>query len=568
MQPDLQSSSVEFPSGPIPLTSPLYIERPPVEQLAYAEIEKPGSLLRIKAPQCMGKSSLLNRVLAHASAHGCHIIQIDFREVDELSLESINSLLRWFSANASRQLQLKPDLDQYWDEEVGSKMSCSLYWQSYLLTSLDRPIVLALNNVDELFEYPRLAREFLSLLRSWYEKAKQAENWRKLRFVVVYSTDAYVPLDINQSPFNVGLPLKLPRFTLEQVKELARRYGLDWVDTEVGLFRLTALQELTGGHPYLVNLALYHFCRAELPPEELLNHAATEAGIFGDHLRRLLNVLQAEPNLEDAFKQIISADAAIKVEPALTYKLDGLGLILLDGDRVTPSCTLYQMYFKEKLFSYREVLLKLEHLGRSRFRFDQLVSSLVSPLTVPDPPGPQPIQPIQHTQPDELTQLANRHQFEVHLQAEWKRAIREQAPLSVILIDIDYFKVYNETYGQPAGDQCLQRIAANLRELVQRPADLVARYGGEEFILLLPQTDLNGAAFLAETIRLQVAALEIACNYSMVDGLPSSVLTVSAGVASTLPSAGSSINLLLTAVSQALYQSKRRGRNQVTSVEI
>lgn len=561
MQRVFHNSFLEFPSGPIPLDSPFYIERAPIEQLAYAEIEKPGSMLRIRASRMMGKSSLLNRVLAHAENQGFQTIWLDFQDAETNISDSLNQLLRWVAASASLELDLKPRLDEYWDDSVGCKISCSLYWQRYLLAQSDRPIVFAINNIDWLFSFPKIAKEFLALLRSWYEKTKQHSSWRKLRFVVVYSTDVYVPLDINQSPFNVGLPLKLPCFTLEQVKTLARRYGLPWVENDLGQLRLVTLQELTGGHPYLVNLALYHFCQAEASPEELLQASATEGGIFVDHLRRLLYLIQADPNLEDAFKQVISSEAPMKLESASAYRLDGLGLINLNGDRVAASCDLYRLYFKEKLFSYREVLIKLEHLSRSRFRFDLLAASMWNP------PSEGTIEPVV-PQLDQLTQVMTRQQFEVAFQLEWKRALREQSPVSVILIDIDYFKVYNDTYGQAEGDLCLQKVAGVLREVIQRPADLVARYGGEEFIILLPQTDLSGAIFVAETIRIQVAALEIACDYSMVDGLPSPVLTVSVGVAAIVPDGSIPSTHLLDAVDRALYQSKRQGRNRVTSLDL
>jgi diguanylate cyclase (GGDEF)-like protein len=510
----------------------------------------------------MGKSSLLNRVLDYAEAADYFTVQLDFQDAGVGSSESLNQLLRWFSATISLELGLKPRLDEYWDEEVGSKVSCSLYWQRYLLAQIDRPIVLALNNIDWLFNYPQIAKEFLALLRSWYEKARQGSAWRHLRFVVVYSTDAYVPLDINQSPFNVGLPLKLPPFNLEQIKQLAQRYMIAWAETEVGHLRLAALQELTGGHPYLVHLALYHLCRAETSLERLLEDATTESGIYGDHLRRLLATIQSDPNLEDAFKQIISSDAPMKLEPTSAYRLDGLGLVRLEGDRVVASCDLYRIYFKEKLFSYREVLLKLEHFHRSRLRFDLFAPPMRATLAEPSEEAST------NPQIDQLTQVATRQQFDATLQMEWKRSLREHTPIALTLIDLDYFKVYNETYGQADGDLCLQKVAKVLQEVIQRPADLVARYGGEEFVVLLPQTDLSGATFVAETIRIQVAALEIACEYSMLDGLPSSVLTVSAGVVSTIPDSYRSISSLLETLDRALYQSKRQGRNRVTAIEV
>lgn len=345
MQPMPRNNVLEFPGGPVPLESRFYIERPPIEQLAYAEVKQPGSLIRIRAPRAMGKSSLLNRVLAHAETEGCEIVHLDFQEADELTLNSLNSLLRWFCANASCKLHLSPCLGHYWDEAVGSKVSCSLYWQGYLLSQIERPIVLALSHVDWLFDQVRVAREFLSLLRWWYEKAKQPGVWRKLRFVMDYSTDAYMPLDVTQSPFNVGLSLKLPPFNFEQIHALAQRYELSWPNREVEKLHLTTLQKLTGGRPYLVNLALYQLSRDD-SPEGFLAHTP-ERGIYSDHLRRLLNILQMQPSLKDAFNRVIAAEEAIQIEPALAYRLDGLGLITTQGDQVSASCDLYRHYFRK-----------------------------------------------------------------------------------------------------------------------------------------------------------------------------------------------------------------------------
>lgn len=345
MQPLPRNNVLKFPGGPVPLESEFYIERPPIEQLAYAEVKHPGSLIRIRAPRAMGKSSLLNRVLAHAEAEGYQIVHIDFQEADELTLNSLNSLLRWFCANASCKLHLAPRLSHYWDEEVGSKVSCSLYWQGYLLSQIEPPIVLALSHIDWLFDYPRVAREFLSLLRSWYERAKQSGVWHKLRFMMDYSTDAYVPLDVTQSPFNVGLSLKLPPFNLEQSHALAQRYELSWPNSEVEKLHLTTLQKLTGGRPYLVNLGLYQLSRGD-SSEGFLTHTP-ERGIYSDHLRRLLNILQMHPNLKDAFNRVIAAEEAIPIEPVLAYQLDGLGLITTQGDQVLASCDLYRHYFRK-----------------------------------------------------------------------------------------------------------------------------------------------------------------------------------------------------------------------------
>ena len=222
------SNYIKFPNGSVPLNSPLYIKRPPIEELIIKEIHKPGCVIRIKAPKKMGKSSLMHRIIAHTQNFNYKNVYIDFQEADNIIFNSLDKFLRWFCANVTRQLNLTPKLDDYWDEDMGSKVSCKIYFETYLLAQIDSPVVLALNEVNQIFEYPEIARDFLPMLRFWYEIAQQLENWQKLRLIVAHTTESYVPLHINQSPFNVGLAIALPYFTSEQVEDLATRYGLNW----------------------------------------------------------------------------------------------------------------------------------------------------------------------------------------------------------------------------------------------------------------------------------------------------------------------------------------------------
>ncbi len=340
---------LEFPSGPVPLDSLFYIERPPIEERTYAQIGKPGSLIRIKAPRQMGKSSLMHRILAHARKTGLRTILVSLQQADSTIFTSLDKFLRWLCANVSRQLNLESKLDDYWDEDIGSKVSCTLYFQGYLLAETESPVVLALDEVNRIFEYPEISSDFLPLLRSWYEDASELEIWQKLRLVVVHATEAYIPLDIHQSPFNVGLPIKLPEFNLEQVQDLAVRHGLDWVKGEIGTQNLALLLGMVGGHPYLVRVALYHLARQEVSLDQLLQTAPTVAGIYSDHLRRHLANLQEQPELAAALKRVVMAPTPIPLEAIAAYKLESMGLVILEGNQATPSCEVYRLYFREQL---------------------------------------------------------------------------------------------------------------------------------------------------------------------------------------------------------------------------
>jgi two-component system cell cycle response regulator len=158
---------------------------------------------------------------------------------------------------------------------------------------------------------------------------------------------------------------------------------------------------------------------------------------------------------------------------------------------------------------------------------------------------------------DGLTQIANRRCFDDTLRSEWLRLKREQLPLALLLGDIDYFKPYNDFYGHQAGDECLRQVAEAMVQSCKRPADLVARYGGEEFVILLPNTDLDGAIYITKQIQQEIANLAIPHQCS----LASDQITLSIGIASVIPTDDIVQEDLIAAADQALYRAKAQGRN-------
>ena len=333
--------SPRYPSGAVPLGSPFYLERGSTEAQVYQELRKPGALIRIKAPREMGKTSLLIRALDAAKQMGDRTVSLNLEQVDQAILSDLNQFLRWLCANAARQLQRPPRLDEYWDNDLGSKISCTTYIQDYLLEDIETPIVLALDEVNQIFEHPHVARDVLPLLRSWYEESKTLPVWQKLRLIVVHSTEIYVPLQLNQSPFNVGLPVQLGYFSEVEVQQLAQRYSLDW---EEGAAK--PLMTMTGGHPALIHIALYRLSQGETTMAQLLERAPTEQGIYHHHLQRHLVTLRAQPELAIAFNHLINAGAPDQLDPLLTHKLSSLGLIKQIEKGAIASCELYQRYFK------------------------------------------------------------------------------------------------------------------------------------------------------------------------------------------------------------------------------
>lgn len=160
---------------------------------------------------------------------------------------------------------------------------------------------------------------------------------------------------------------------------------------------------------------------------------------------------------------------------------------------------------------------------------------------------------------DGLTGLSNRRHFDEYLELEWRRAMREQQQLSLLMIDVDYFKAYNDSFGHLAGDEALRQVAEAIRGSCSRPTDLPARYGGEEFALVLPNTSPGGARLIAEKLRQTVLALNIPHIAPQADAH----LSVSIGLATLTPGIGSHSRQLISAADKGLYMAKNNGRNQV-----
>jgi diguanylate cyclase (GGDEF)-like protein len=162
---------------------------------------------------------------------------------------------------------------------------------------------------------------------------------------------------------------------------------------------------------------------------------------------------------------------------------------------------------------------------------------------------------------DPLTDIPNRRCFNERLSVEWRRAVRDSQPISFMMMDVDKFKTYNDTYGHPQGDTLLKTLAGIFSTVVHRPGDLAARLGGEEFGILLPETDLAGALQIAEDVRSKVEAVRV----FTVDGKTKTHITISIGVVSLIPNKESSSEDFISKADELLYKAKESGRNKVCS---
>ena len=340
-------SKVIFPDKPEKLDSPFYIERYQIKRCSiesecYENIEVPNCLIRIKGPKKMGKTSLLTRIKAHANKNKYESIYLRFDNlIEPENIKNINNFLKAFNKNVKGRFPDAPNWNR-WDEQ-NAKISCTEEFEA-LLYNLDKVVVLLLDEVDDFFNYPEISKDFFIMLRTWYEASNHKEIWENLRMVIAYSTEYHGKLDIHLSPFNIGLPIELKEFTPEQVTQLAYLHQLP-------IKVVDSLMSIVGGHPYLIRLGLYKMSADELTIEELLKYAATESGIYQQHLSRHLETLSNQKNMKAVFSQILKTNSPLRLpnKNRELHQLEAMGLITIKGDYAEPRCELYRKYFQERL---------------------------------------------------------------------------------------------------------------------------------------------------------------------------------------------------------------------------
>jgi transcriptional regulator with XRE-family HTH domain len=321
-----------------------YVERPPVEQLCLETVSQAGSLLRIKSAKGMGKTLLVDRILSQVDKRRYKTVSFSFLQASKRIISDLDRLLSWFALIISKKLGLANLFQEKWQEGLGI-YSCTAYFEDHLLKKLDKPLILVLEEIDSLFVYASVADDFLSLFRLWHEEAKNNNTWQKLHLIITYSTENYVPADLNTSPLiNVGTEILLPDFTPEQVLTLANKY-----QANLGKDELQKIINLVGGHPYLIQKALYAITQKQLSLADFEQTAATEAGIYGDHLRGHLLNLQEHPNLAAGMKKVVESSSPVDLGATINWQLHSLGLVNFVQNAVQPRYPLYSDYFRYRL---------------------------------------------------------------------------------------------------------------------------------------------------------------------------------------------------------------------------
>ncbi|MBW4501331.1 MAG: AAA-like domain-containing protein [Scytonema hyalinum WJT4-NPBG1] len=327
-----------------------YLERPAIERECYQKILQAGSLIRILAPRNMGKTWLMNRLIAYARGQNFQTVILSFRHlVDEKVSIELEEFLKSFCIAVSKNLGMQSKLEEYWQQPGTYIDKTKTYFQNYLLAEVTTPLVLALNDVDLVFEQRKISNSFCTMLRNWHDLAKEGDDnsriWEKLRLIIVHSTEVYTVIDINNSPLRgTGLVVDLPELTLNEVQRFLQYHQVKWEPTQV-----ESLMAMVGGHPYLLKRAIEYLKLHDITLEILLKIAPTLGGPFSDHLLELLEILRKHSELKTAFRDVVRARKPLPLEPIIARRLKRLGLVKLEGFCAEPRCKLYRQYFRNYL---------------------------------------------------------------------------------------------------------------------------------------------------------------------------------------------------------------------------
>ena len=356
----LPAASLELPEGTMDPQSRFYIERK-IDKVALEAIKLKGVTIPIKAPRQMGKSSLLLRVIEAAKKEGKQAVMLDFQLFDQEALTTADTFYRQFCAVLSSKLGKENKVEEYWDPNLGNNQRCTSYFEQYLLREVDGHLILAMDEVERIFD-TEFRSDFFSMLRSWHNSRADNESiWKNLDLVLVTSTEPYQLIEnLNQSPFNVGQVIELTDFTSDELHKLNTLHGGPLTETDE-----QRLQEMLNGHPYLVRRALYLVATERISIKDLFAQAADERGPFGDHLRYHLFRMYKKEELVKGMREIIRHHTCS--DESIFFRLRGAGLIRRGNGFVSPRfrlffwrksrkkltvlprCQLYENYFREHL---------------------------------------------------------------------------------------------------------------------------------------------------------------------------------------------------------------------------
>jgi hypothetical protein len=303
-----------------------------------------GTTSIVKGPRQIGKSSLVARALAQATKLMQRCCLIDFQLIPSSEFESLERLLKHLARKIGRGLNTTEKPQDKWDDHLDPMENLSTFVEEAVLTHETQPVLLVLDEADRVFKFP-YRDDFFSLIRGWHNNRATNELWCNLNIIIAHSTEPSLWIqNVDRSPFNVGLRLRLDDFTVEQVSQLNIGHGSPLkTDSD-----LSGMMDLVGGHPYLVRQSLYAMARNRWALSQLQPDAVKESGPFGDHLRQWVWRLQENRDLQDELRTVQKHHRCD--DEGRFQRLKAAGLVTGDTrTEVRMRCRLYELYFKDHL---------------------------------------------------------------------------------------------------------------------------------------------------------------------------------------------------------------------------
>lgn len=343
----LTDVSISYPliQGSISPDSPYYIQRQGIEKFCLEILEQPNLYLQIKAPKWMGKTSLLFYLLKEMKKRSYHTFYLDLKGVETITITKLEHFLDWFCFQISRSFRLNYSMLSTDLSNISSHIDrCTVYFEDYLLITLEHPLILAIDNLNYLFSHPEILRDFLAMLHLWQEKGKKVSLWQKIKIIFAYSPDNPFFLEFDLSFldwFDLGMVIQLTDFNPSHLNQLLSFYPLHWSSAQQ-----TALINLVGGHPYLITLALTEISRGQITLENLLQNPSSSTRIYAQYLQRYFKLLRQFPTLNQAFLRVVYSEHPIVLDIIQIEQLLNLGLISIQENQALPKCFLYRDYFR------------------------------------------------------------------------------------------------------------------------------------------------------------------------------------------------------------------------------
>lgn len=322
-----------------------YIYRQEEETCYYAIVQ--NICLRLKGLTQVGKTVMIKRVISRLKQEKKYnFVYLSFKEIENERLTNLEDLIRWLAEKITKKLNYNYDLDNYWKpKRLGAIVQCSSYLEEYILSKLEYPVVLCIDDVHLLLPYQQINDNFFKMLRSWLEKEDPV--WRDFfRLAIIYTTDIYTSQDINRSPFNLGTVVELSEFNEDEVEKVIKTYPRIQPE-QLPSNSVTQFRHLINDNPYLLTIALeYLSVHPKQTLLDIISTASTDVGIYQAHLRNLWLKLEQNSELEALFKKVIKSPNKVMLKPHQSDFLQRMGLVkILPEGGVKPRCELYRQYF-------------------------------------------------------------------------------------------------------------------------------------------------------------------------------------------------------------------------------